>query len=96
MALYYDFFEHVKNGIDEMQLLKDALPGHLEREFVLFSTHQLVLNVPMFAVCDASFLQGIMLALEPQFYVTQEWIVRGKESLASFFHKLYNFLYVFW
>jgi len=85
VALYYEFLENEKKGLDEMKLLKTALPSHLEAEFVLFSTHQLVLNVPMFAACDSSFLRALMLSLEPRFYISQEWIIQGRDPVEGMF-----------
>jgi len=85
VALYYEFLENEKKGLDEMKLLKTALPSHLEAEFILFSTHQLVLNVPMFAACDSSFLRALMLSLEPRFYISQEWVVQGREPVEGMF-----------
>ena len=85
VALYYEFLENEKKGLDEMKLLKTALPSHLEAEFILFSTHQLVLNVPMFAACDSSFLRALMLSLEPRFYISQEWVIQGRDPVEGMF-----------
>lgn len=83
VSAYFDFIQHEKGGLDDLQLLDKHLPRNVRDDVVSYLTHRLVLACKLFRGSEASFLRELMLRLDQRFYmrgelvVVQEWPVEG-------------------
>jgi hypothetical protein len=76
---YYDYVWERYRGFREDDLFAD-LPAPLRLEVLLHLTRELLDNVPLFRFCSPALRNELLLALKPQVYAPDVYIVREGEA----------------